>query len=116
MARLSHLASRIERQEDRNVEDAHVATLLEEIRGQFKVFGESLHGTQDEVRKTQDEVRKTQQEVRDTRRELGEKIDGLQERVTHIDDRVTHIDDRVTRIEKTLNGALARRKRRKPNP
>lgn len=75
------------------MDDTHVAVLLEEIRGQFQVFGERLQNTEEK---------------------LGAKIEVLQTDVTDVKQRVTGIEQRATRIEDTLNGTLPRATRRKP--
>lgn len=88
------------------MEDAHVVVLLEEIRGQFKVFGESLSLT---------------------RETLGAKIDAVAADVAVLKDDVAVLKDdvgvlkvdvadlkrRMTRVEGHLNGAPKRGARKK---
>jgi predicted nuclease with TOPRIM domain len=93
--------------------DQDIAVVLEEIRSQFKVFGEALQGT---------------------REVLGGKIDGLDSRLSRVEmdvsvlktdvssvkNDMTDVKDRLQRVERhlDLNGAppSTRPLKRKPRP
>ena len=61
------------------MKDAHVGALIEDLRGQFKVFGEALQTT-------------------------NEKLDRLDSRITSLDGRMTSLDGRMTTLEDKVDG------------
>ena len=70
------------------MEDALVAVLREDLRSQFKAFGESLEETRDSLRA----------DIHATRAELGEKVDA-------VSSDVAELNSRMKRVEKHMNGA-----------
>ena len=93
------------------MEDAHVAILLEEMRGHFRVFGEAQQGTRDQVTGLA-------QSLQETRDELGRKIDLLSADVAVLKADMADIKPRMARVEQHLglNGApkASARKGRSP--
>jgi uncharacterized protein YukE len=107
------------------MEDAHVAILLEEMRGHFRVFGEAQQGTRDQVtglaqslQETRDQVTGLAQSLQETRDELGRKIDLLSADVAVLKADMADIKPRMARVEQHLglNGApkASARKGRSP--
>jgi outer membrane murein-binding lipoprotein Lpp len=88
------------------MEDSHVAVLLEDLHSQFKVFGESLQATRDDVQATRDEMHAM-------RAELVAKIDGVADDVAVLKTDVADLKTRMTRVEGHLNGALPPRPSRR---
>jgi chaperonin cofactor prefoldin len=98
----------------KSMEESHVAILLEDLRIQFKVFGEDLKGTRESLERRIDGL--------DHRMDgLDHRIDGLDHRIDHvaeslggkIDDLATDMVDvkqRLTRVERVLNGKMSARK------
>src|ERR1700690_2599076 len=83
------------------MDDKHVAALLEDLRGQFKVFGEALQATRTEFGAA----------LQETRVELGGKIDdvaadvaGLKTDVAGLKTDRADVKARLTRVEHGLNG------------
>ena len=71
-----------------------VAVLLEEVRSQFKIFGEALQGNREEHQRT--------------RLELGGKIDGLDTRLIRVEGRLEGVEGRLEGVEGRLEGVEGR--------
>jgi hypothetical protein len=75
------------------MEDTHVAVLLEDLRSQFKVFGEALQSTREEIRRDMVDL-----EVR-----LGRRIDGVASDLgKRIDDVSTGLGKRIDDVSTGL--------------
>lgn len=83
------------------MEDAHVAVLLEEVRGQFKAFGESLQATNDKIDRLS-------VDMSDVKHRLG----NVEGRLTDVEGRLTNVEDRLTGVANALNGGSRPRKKR----
>src|SRR5690348_17097206 len=66
-----------------DMEDVHVAALIEDFRGQFRVFG------------AQRETLQSQSEKLDR---LDAKVDDLKVDMADVKDRLTNVDDRLTNV------------------
>jgi predicted phage tail protein len=98
------------------MEDTHVAVLLEDIRGQFKAFGEDLQGVRAQLSR---EITKVSGELEHMGRDLGRRIGGvakdvailktdvavLKTDVADVKIRLTGVENRLTGVEERLNGA-----------
>jgi hypothetical protein len=82
------------------MDDAHVAVLLEEIRGQFRVFGESLQTTNDKIDRLDQKV-----DV------LGGRLISVEGRLINVEGRLSNVEGRLTNMALALNGGPARRKK-----
>jgi uncharacterized coiled-coil DUF342 family protein len=103
------------------MEDSHVAVLLEDLRGQFKVFGEALQATREELqvemRATRDGLRAEMHEMREgLRAEMHEMRDELRadmhgmraelvQKIDGVAGDVADLKTRMTRVEGCLNGS-----------
>ena len=72
--------------------------VLEDVRSQFKVFGEGLQGLDEKVTRLDEKVTRIDERV--TR--LDENVTRIDERVTRLDENVTRIDERVARVDENV--------------
>jgi hypothetical protein len=84
------------------MEDAHVAVLLEDLRSQFKVFGEALESTREVLQREIAEVSSN------LRHEMGEVSSSLGRKIDDVAADVTEVKVRLSRVEERLNGAPPR--------
>ena len=82
------------------MEDRHVAVLLEEIRGQFRGFGDKLQDTNDQIAGMAGNIA-----VMDGKIAI---MDGKIDKLT-VD--MADVKKRLTGVERATNGALRKRKK-----
>jgi chromosome segregation ATPase len=68
------------------MKQAHVGALIEDLRGQFKVFGEALQTTNEKLDR------------------LDGRMTGLEGRMTGLEGRMTRLDGRMTTLEDKVDG------------
>jgi tetrahydromethanopterin S-methyltransferase subunit G len=76
------------------MEDAHVVVVLEEIRGQFKVFGESLRATNDKIDRLA--------------YDMNDRFDGVDSRLSNVEGRLTNVEGRLSNVEGRLSNVEGR--------
>ncbi|HEX4512808.1 MAG TPA: hypothetical protein VH054_04705 [Polyangiaceae bacterium] len=84
------------------MDDVHVAALIEDLRGQFKVFGEALQANNDKI----DELG-ARLDGRIDR--LDGRIDGLENKVDDLAIDMSDVKKRLGRVERALNGKPRRK-------
>jgi hypothetical protein len=84
------------------MEDRHVAVLLEDLRSQFKAFGEDLLGVRAQLTR---ETTRLSGEIEHVARHLGGKIDSVASDVAVLKTDTADMKSRLTRVEERLNGA-----------
>ena len=106
------------------MEDAHVAVLLEQIRGQFKLFGESLQATNEKIDRRSAEMREAltgvehRLDVRLTHVEsrlinVEGRLINVEGRLTNVEGRLINVEGRLTNMAMALNGGAGLRKKTK---
>jgi hypothetical protein len=94
-----------------DMEDAHVAVILGEMRSNFRAFGEALEMTRTGLgRRIDDVARDLGVRIDDVARDLGLKIDDVARDVAVLKTDVADVRDRLTGVEHRLNGAPAPRR------
>jgi len=100
------------------VEDSHVAVLLEEIRGQFKAFGEGLTLAREQLGAKIDAVAADVAALKTDVSVLKTDVSVLKTDVSVLKTDMGDVKHRLARVEKHLNGASPppRRRERSPPP
>ncbi len=83
------------------MEDVHVAALIEDFRGQFKVFGEALQAQREAL-----------QANTATLDRLDGKVDGIAADVAVLKVDMADVKDRLTHVERGVNGKARRKTKR----
>jgi hypothetical protein len=99
------LADDGEIREDKPMEDVHVAALIEDFRGQFKVFGEALQAQRETLQAQNDKLDQLDTKVDS----IAANVAVLKVDVAVLKDDMADVKARLTHVERGVNGKTRRK-------